>query len=485
MANPVLHIKDSYYFEVPKVLCPSDFKSLNEFPAVWVSLDPEFQDWEFERIYDRLAAPMAPDPEHSVDEVAESLTLPPREAAHKAWREWQHHDHANFGKPFHMFLEEVRDEQRAEFDKYKAGLIAEAEKSGDKARLETANLQDFSGYLNQHVVAHHGFRHFSQWLEDVQNRSLSSSLVANDWTRLYREAGDVGQYKKEFQEKKVKEWSPEKIKAYNYHLSGKILIPQPFGTLQNLYEKEPGLDNVCISKFMVIEMAVCLALVVTFGWLGRKIAAGGPPKGKLWNLLETFCVFIRDEIAEPSIGHHDAKRFLPYLWTIFFFILGCNLSGMLPWVGAPTGTFAVTLALALMTLAVVVSGGMKQFGFFGFFKNLVPHMGLPWYMAILIVPVLWAIELIGLLVKHGVLAVRLLANMVAGHLVLLGLMGVAFSVEAVTQFQGSNVGWSVAAVISVLACTAFSCMELFVAFLQAYIFTFLSALFIGSVMHEH
>ncbi|MEX2025664.1 MAG: F0F1 ATP synthase subunit A, partial [Pirellulaceae bacterium] len=126
---------------------------------------------------------------------------------------------------------------------------------------------------------------------------------------------------------------------------------------------------------------------------------------------------------------------------------------------------------------------MARFGFFGYFKNLVPHMDLPLIMAIFIKPMLFVIELLGLLIKHGVLAVRLLANMVAGHLVLLGIMGIAFSAEAVAQF--TNAQWGIAAVISIAACTAFSLLELFVAFLQAYIITFLSAMFIGSVMHEH
>lgn len=215
------------------------------------------------------------------------------------------------------------------------------------------------------------------------------------------------------------------------------------------------------------------------------MAHGAAPKGKVWNLLEAFVVFIRDQIAKPSIGHHDAHKYTPYLWTIFFFVLGCNLMGMVPWVGAPTGAFATTSALALLTFSMVVAGGMRRFGFFGFFKNIVPHMDLPWYIAIVIVPMLWVIELVGLLVKHAVLAIRLLANMVAGHLVLLGLMAIAFSVEAVSQFGDNNFTWSIAAVISILACTAFSMMELFVAFLQAYVFTFLSALFIGSVLHEH
>jgi F-type H+-transporting ATPase subunit a len=152
---------------------------------------------------------------------------------------------------------------------------------------------------------------------------------------------------------------------------------------------------------------------------------------------------------------------------------------MLPWAGAPTGAIGATLALAMITFGTVVVFGMRKFGFIGFFLNQIPSMDLPLAMAPLKLMIL-AIELLGLLIKHGVLAVRLLANMVAGHVVLLGIMTLAFSVEG-----ASSGAWFIAAPISVIGSVLFSCLELFVAFLQAYIFTFLSALFIGAAIHHH
>ena len=107
------------------------------------------------------------------------------------------------------------------------------------------------------------------------------------------------------------------------------------------------------------------------------------------------------------------------------------------------------------------------------------HMDLPLIMAIPIKPMLMAIELLGLFIKHAVLAVRLLANMVAGHLVLLGIMGIAL------EFANSGFAWYVAAPISIVASTLFSCLELFVALLQAYVFTFLAALFLNAAIHQH
>ena len=222
-------------------------------------------------------------------------------------------------------------------------------------------------------------------------------------------------------------WSAEKLSQYNSQLDGKILIPQPFGKLKNNYEPESGF---CISKYMVIQLVVAAILIWLFSRLARAVRDGRPAKGKLWNLLETFLLFIRDEVARPAIGKQDADRFVPLLWTIFLFVLGCNLMGMLPWVGAPTASFGVTLGLAVVTFATGLVYGSRRFGILGYWKNLVPSMGLPLPLAIPIVPMLFVIEVLGLLIKHAVLGVRLLANMVAGHLVLVALMGLAVAAAA-------------------------------------------------------
>jgi F-type H+-transporting ATPase subunit a len=195
-------------------------------------------------------------------------------------------------------------------------------------------------------------------------------------------------------------------------------------------------------------------------------------------MFEAFLNFIKNDIAEPAIGHHDAARFTPLLWTIFMFVLGLNLFGMLPFMGAPTASFSVTIALAMVTFATVIVAGSLRFGVLGFWKNQVPSMGLPLPLAIPIVPMLFAIEVLGLVIKHVVLGIRLLANMVAGHLVLLAIMGLAVAAA------GSSTWW-VTALISVVGSALFSLLELFVAFLQAYVFTFLSALFIGAAVHHH
>jgi F-type H+-transporting ATPase subunit a len=291
------------------------------------------------------------------------------------------------------------------------------------------------------------------------------------WARVKAEAEDLAAYKEH-----VKEWPAEKIAEYNGYLDGKIFIPQVFGAkLRNNYEKESGF---AISKFMILELIVAVILILVFRQLARVVRDGRPAKGKLWNLFETFLLFIRDQIARPAIGHHDAERFVPLLWTIFMFVLGLNLLGMVPWVGSPTASFSVTLALACVTFATVIIAGSLRFGPVGFWKNQVPHMGLPLVLAIPIVPMVFIIEVMGLFIRHGVLAIRLLANMVAGHLVLLAIMGLAVA-------AANSSMWGMTATISVVGSALFSLLELFVAFLQAYVFTFLSALFIGAAVHHH
>ena len=148
--------------------------------------------------------------------------------------------------------------------------------------------------------------------------------------------------------------------------------------------------------------------------------------------------------------------------------------------GSATGAIATTGALAIITLAVVIGAGSAKLGFLGFWKGLVPHMDLPKPIAIFLIPLMFAIELLGLLIKHFVLSVRLLANMFAGHLVLAVVIG--FIGEKALQ---DSALWYGVMPASVLGAVALNMLELLVAFIQAYIFTFLTALFIGTAVHPH
>jgi F-type H+-transporting ATPase subunit a len=231
------------------------------------------------------------------------------------------------------------------------------------------------------------------------------------------------------------------------------------------------------TKFMVIEVIAAVIICLVFIRLAGKIQSGGPPRGRFWNFFEAMLLFMRDQVARPAIGKHDADQFLPFVWTIFFFILLCNLLGLVPWMGSPTGALAVTGAMAVIVFVAVVVAGSIKLGVVGFWKNQVPHMDLPLPLAIVLVPMIFMIEVLGLFIKHFVLAVRLLANMMAGHLV----------VAVILAFIAASAGfvWFGVAPASVLGVTAISMLELFVAFLQAYIFAFLASLFIGMAVHSH
>jgi F-type H+-transporting ATPase subunit a len=278
--------------------------------------------------------------------------------------------------------------------------------------------------------------------------------------------------------------------------NGEVRLPQPFELdkpLIAVHTGNPLIDRTIqpldlkFTKFMVLELAAAILICAFFIILARLIRGGVPARGRLWNMLEAFLLYFRDSVARPCIGDHDGDRFVPFLWTLFFFVLGCNLFGILPWMGSPTAALGTTGMLALITFGVVVFSGMAKLGAIGFWKAQVPHMDLSLTLGginfepvlkIFLIPMIFVIEIFGLLIKHGVLAIRLLANMMGGHIVLAVIV-------AFIAASAQSIWWYGVAPASVLGATAISMLELFVAFLQAYIFTFLAALFIGMAVHPH
>lgn len=209
------------------------------------------------------------------------------------------------------------------------------------------------------------------------------------------------------------------------------------------------------------------------------------------NFIEMICAYFRDELARPALGPHT-DRFIKYIWSVFFFILTINLLGLLPIAavspllaeglhlgGTATANIFVTSALALTTLLMMVINGFR-FGGMEYVKHFMP--GPKW-----LAPLMFVVEIIGLLAKPFALAVRLFANMVAGHLLLAVLLSFIFGAASAL---GAGMGFAIAVPV-VLGSIAINMLEIFVAFLQAFIFTFLTTLFIGqSVLlhdeeHEH
>lgn len=449
MASDILHIKDSYYFEVPKALWRKNYQSPNEFYAAygpWVIRNDEaYQKWEAEQMVQELKT-FVVEPgrlEHLVDQ----------------WQHWQHASPKRHGRPLDQYL---ADEM--------VGLENRAAVWANRNLKQGSQADPVAEYLKSDA----GSNYELGWMHQV----ISNPESKAQWMAL-REKYDSTETTEKYLQQPNLSWTKEQVDGYNKALSGKVFIPQPFATLRNAYEVQSGFG---ITRYMLVELVVALLLFFVFRWLAGKISTGMAPRGKCWNLLESMVLFVRNRIVVPAMGEHDADKYLPLLWTIFFFILGCNLMGMIPWVGAPTSVFAVTGVLALVIFAVGLVQGIRKFGFLGYLKNLAPSLGLPIYLAVFIVPLVYAIEGMSLLIKHGVLAVRLLANMVAGHLVLLGFMGIAFGAHAVSMSNGM---WGLAAAISIVASTLLSFLELFVACLQAYIFTFLAGLFISTATHHH
>lgn len=441
MSNIILHIKDSYYFEVPKALWRSKCDSIEKLPPWLVRLDSDYQNFEAAKIVSSLRTAGAP--EDSLGGLVQD------------WQAWKESKPGNSGWPLDAFLEKQSAELNARASKWAKVNAPDAAVSLKAYLSENTNKEPYAWFAN--LSNEKGFQ--SKWLE------IKAEVDSVDFLSSYK--------------KEAPSWGDEKLAFYNKSLDGKVLIPQPFGVLKNAYEPYSGF---CISKYMIIQVVVALLLVYAMSWLAKKISTGEAPKGKLWNCMEGVLLFVRNSVVVPAMGEEDSKKFMPLLWTFFVFIFGLNLAGMIPWVGSPTAALATTGTFAFVVFVVGVSMGVKTFGPVGYLKNICPELGLPWYLAFWVVPLLWVIEFASLFIKHAILAIRLLANMVAGHAVLLGIMGLAVGVHAYAMHSGA---WGVLAGASVLGMTALSVLEVFVAFLQAAVFTFLAALFIGSSMHHH
>lgn len=226
--------------------------------------------------------------------------------------------------------------------------------------------------------------------------------------------------------------------------------------------------------FMALAAAlVFLTMIVAGRQIRRRHAEGRAPRG-FGGAIEAMVLFVRNDVAVANIGH-GGERFAPYILALFFFILYSNLLGLLPWGATPTGNLAVTGALALTAFLVIEVSGMVALGPKGYLKTIVMvPPGMTGVGAVVMAVIMTPVELIGKFVKPFALCLRLFANMTAGHFVILALLGLIFVFA----------NWFVAGGV-VLFVLFMMCLELFVAFLQAYIFALLTSVFIGLMQHEH
>jgi F-type H+-transporting ATPase subunit a len=246
-----------------------------------------------------------------------------------------------------------------------------------------------------------------------------------------------------------------------------------------------GRVTVFSDQIAMVLLAGLLLMALLPRWARRKRGGGVVgamvPRG-FGNFLEATCQYIREEVARPAL-HQYTDRFIPYIWTVFFFVLTVNLLGLLPIPsvsslfgvhlgGTATGNIWMTAALALVTMGMMVVNGLR-IGGTAYLAHFCPG---PIWMAWLLIPV----EIIGLIAKVFALAVRLFANMIAGHILLAVLLSFIMAAGA----KSAGMGYGIA--VPVVGSVAINLLELFVAFLQAFIFTFLTTLFIGmSIVLHH
>jgi len=271
-----------------------------------------------------------------------------------------------------------------------------------------------------------------------------------------------------------------------HHIANSHEVETPFG-VWHLPRWEPihlgGLSiDMSPTKHLVYMLLAAALVALVFVPSARVIQAaqarGRPSKG-FAGAMEATALYIRQEVILPNVGHHG-DGYVPYLLTLFFFILAMNLLGLLPWGATATGNIAVTAALAVVAFLVIEVTGMMALGPVGYAKTIfyLPS-GLPGgiggsILKVVLLAVMTPIELIGKLAKPFALAVRLFANMTSGHVLVLALIGLTF------LFQS----WAVGIGASILA-TGVMLLEVFVAFLQAFVFTLLTAVFIGLMRAEH
>ena len=256
-----------------------------------------------------------------------------------------------------------------------------------------------------------------------------------------------------------KEWHLMPFKWAHFHFpEGASILTLP-DWLPGFVKREVNLSP---TLHLAMFALASILLIFLFVFMYRK-KSKVPPTG-LTNLLEIFVIFVRDQISKAYLGEKDGNKFAPIFLTFFFFIIMLNYIGLIPGMSTATANLSVTAGLASVTLLLMLLGGFIYHGPIGFFKLFMPQV------PALALIILFPIELLGLIIKPFALTVRLFANMFAGHIVILSLLGLIITF-----------GWF--GLPALFLALFIYILELLVAFIQAYVFTMLSAMFVGSMLH--
>ena len=227
--------------------------------------------------------------------------------------------------------------------------------------------------------------------------------------------------------------------------------------------------NLPITQFDVMMLIVSAVILFVF------IFAANRKTGYLRTLAEMFVMFVRDDLVLPNL-HEKGRKLVPFFCTLFIFILFANYLGMFPWAKTVTSNISVTAGLALISLFIIVSQSIKNNGFWGFVKTFLPG-GVPWWLA----PLMFPLEVLSLIIRIFVLAVRLFANMTAGHIILIGLISFIFIIG---EQYGMRDGFATSGPVMLMTLFV-SILELLVAVIQAYVFTLLTVICASLQLEAH
>lgn len=320
--------------------------------------------------------------------------------------------------------------------------------------------EEVKGYIEHHLQDSHDFTFFTDGETGKHYGFPLPVILIDDGVQMFMSSKfDHGH--------KVAESNGNYYKLYH----GKIYKTDAAGTIT--YDEEHHPTNakpfdISLTKSVVGMLFAGLLLIFMFTRLAKGYKKGAIPTG-FGRVLEPLVIYVRDEIAIPNIGEKKYRKFMGFLLTVFFFIWILNLLGMTPLGFNVTGQIAVTMCLALFTFFIVQFSGNKHY-----WGHIFWMPGVPWPMKIILAP----IEVLGMLTKPFSLMIRLFANMTAGHFVVMSLIAMMVLLKEQLTVGGATA-------MSVILTLFISLIELLVAFLQAYIFTMLSSLFIGMAVDDH
>ncbi len=340
--------------------------------------------------------------------------------------------------------------------------------ASDAAHSEEKEPLDVTGMIMHHIADAHEFHIYGEG-----ETSVTMPLPIILWTNN----GLVTFLSSEFHHSDngsvVVEKNGQRFVKFHEKIYYASEMADSHGAFVELDEKHHALNDrpldFSITKNVFSLLLSAIILILLFGSAAKayRKSSNGVPTG-LASFLEPIILFVRDDIAIPNIGEKHYKRFMPYLLTIFFFIWVNNLIGLVPFFPGSanlTGNIAVTLVLALITFIITTINGNKDY-----WGHIFATPGVPVPLLVIMIPV----EIIGMFTKPFALMIRLFANITAGHIIILSLVSLIFIFET-----------AMASLVSVPFVLFMNVMELLVAALQAFIFTLLSALFIGGAVAEH